>query len=140
MAEGDLTQSVQVKNRDEVGDLAQAFNHMTGKLNSMMRQVLESSGHRGKLQRGDLLQRQQLASGARIRPPPWRRPAPPSKSCPHPWRQVSSTPSPQAGLRGAVGKLDASAAVHRGAGLASLTTVSKAAREAMEKAREGRTP
>ena len=64
MADGDLTQDVTVKSHDEVGDLAQAFNHMTGKLNTMMRQVLESSSHVASSSEEISASAQQLASGA----------------------------------------------------------------------------
>jgi methyl-accepting chemotaxis protein len=64
MAEGDLTLDVKVKNRDEVGELAQAFNHMSGKLNAMMRQVLESSSQLASSSEEISASAEQLASGS----------------------------------------------------------------------------
>ncbi len=43
MADGDLSQIVAAKRRDEMGELGKAFNHMTNRLNAMFRQVLTSS-------------------------------------------------------------------------------------------------
>jgi methyl-accepting chemotaxis protein len=43
LAQGDLTQTLSARRNDEMGDLAQAFNRMNGTLNSMMREVLDSS-------------------------------------------------------------------------------------------------
>jgi methyl-accepting chemotaxis protein len=44
MAEGDLSQEVDARSRDEMGELGQAFNHMADRLNAMFRKVLASSG------------------------------------------------------------------------------------------------
>ncbi|WP_010093556.1 methyl-accepting chemotaxis protein [Ornithinibacillus scapharcae] len=41
--EGDLTKELQVKSKDEVGDLANSFNHMLGSLRDMIRQVGSTS-------------------------------------------------------------------------------------------------
>jgi methyl-accepting chemotaxis protein len=43
MADGDLTQSLRTRSRDEVGRLSAAFNGMAGKLNALMGQVQESA-------------------------------------------------------------------------------------------------
>jgi methyl-accepting chemotaxis protein len=64
MAEGDLSQQVQVKSRDEMGDLAVAFNLMTSKLNAMMRQVLDSSNQVASSSEQITSSAQKLAEGA----------------------------------------------------------------------------
>ena len=43
LAEGDLTQSLAVTGRDEVGALARAINDMTARLNEMMRQITDAA-------------------------------------------------------------------------------------------------
>ena len=64
MAKGDLSQNVSVGRRDEIGDLAQSFNQMSGNLNSMMREVLEASGQVASSSEEISASAQQLASGA----------------------------------------------------------------------------
>ncbi len=64
MAEGDLTQNIAVKNQDEVGDLVQSYNHMTGTLNIMMRKVLEASTNTASSSEEISASAQKLAEGA----------------------------------------------------------------------------
>ncbi len=64
MAEGDLSQQVGVKSRDEMGDLTVTFNLMTSKLNAMMRQVLDSSNHVASSSEQITASAQKLAEGA----------------------------------------------------------------------------
>ena len=64
MAEGDLSQQVGVKSRDEMGDLTVTFNLMTSKLNAMMRQVLDSSNQVASSSEEITASAQKLAEGA----------------------------------------------------------------------------
>ncbi len=137
MAEGDLTQDVRVKNQDEVGDLAQSFNHMSGKLNVMMRQVLESSSHVASSSEEISSSAQQLASGAQNQASTLEETsasieelsASVEQVAEHAQSQSSSVEESSSSvqqLQSTVQQISQ-----------TLASVSSAAREAMEKAREG---
>jgi methyl-accepting chemotaxis protein len=64
MAEGDLSHTVTANSRDEMGRLGNAFNHMTTRLNAMIRQVLDSSGQVAASSRQLSASSKSLAEGA----------------------------------------------------------------------------
>lgn len=64
MAEGDLSHAVNVRARDEVGALAQAFNHMTEKLTGMLQHVQDSSVQLASTSEEISAGAHQLAAGA----------------------------------------------------------------------------
>jgi methyl-accepting chemotaxis protein len=137
MADGDLTQDVQVKSRDEVADLAQAFNHMTGRLNAMMRQVLESAGHVASSSEEISASAQQLASGAQNQASTLEQTSASIEELSSSVEQVSEHAQAQA----ASVEESSSSAQQLQATVEqvtkSLASVAGAAQEATEKAREG---
>jgi methyl-accepting chemotaxis protein len=64
LATGDLSQDVSMRNKDEMGDLALAFNRMSATLNSMMREVLDSSSQVASSSEEISASAQQLASSS----------------------------------------------------------------------------
>ncbi len=137
MADGDLTQDVAVKSRDEVGDLAQAFNHMTGKLNAMMRQVLESSSHVASSSEEISASAEQLASGAQSQASTLEQTSASIEELSASVDQVSVHAQAQAASveESSSSAQQLQATVEQVA--KTLATVAVAAQEAMAKAREG---
>jgi methyl-accepting chemotaxis protein len=66
MAEGDLSQGVEAKGTDEMGELGQAFNHMADKLKVMFRKVLASSGLVASSSQQLSARSQDLTEGAQV--------------------------------------------------------------------------
>ncbi len=64
ISEGDLTQIVEVRNRDEIGELARSFNNMTTRLNEMMHEIMDASGQVSSASEEISSSAQQLAAGA----------------------------------------------------------------------------
>ncbi len=64
IASGDLSQAVEVKSRDEIGQLGEAFNTMTGKLNEMMCQIIDASSQVSSSSEEISSSAQQLSAGA----------------------------------------------------------------------------
>ena len=64
IASGDLSQVVEVKSRDEIGVLGNAFNTMTTKLNQMMREVMQAAEQVSSSSEEISSSAQQLSSGA----------------------------------------------------------------------------
>ncbi|HUX22113.1 MAG TPA: methyl-accepting chemotaxis protein [Spirochaetia bacterium] len=64
VADGDLTREIEVKGKDEVGQLTGALNGMAGRLNEMMIQIRDASIHVASSSEEISASSQQLASGA----------------------------------------------------------------------------
>ncbi|PLX13837.1 MAG: methyl-accepting chemotaxis protein [Marinilabiliales bacterium] len=64
IAAGDLTVSVDIKQNDEIGDLAQSLSNMADKLNEMVSSLTESSGFIGKASYEITNKSKELANGA----------------------------------------------------------------------------
>ena len=64
VADGDLSRAVEVRSRDEVGELAEAFNGMSGRLNQMMLEIGRTAVQVAASSEGISFSARQLAEGA----------------------------------------------------------------------------